>query len=138
MNEFPQKIIKAFSNIQKGMELFIKNTLKTEIDDNIVSYTLKNLMSAENIPEDIKDKCNKVIAILKDNEFVINMFIKGMRIKTMLLGKLGMMIEGGELRTNLLNYGISISDDKSELPKPEMFFDVTKEFYEKCIELYDK
>ena len=95
-------------------------------------YTFRHLISAEAIPTAKHKVCIEMIEILKGKGFIIDIFKKAMRIKTMLMGKSGMMTEGMNLRMTLLNLGIQISEDQSELPAPEEFVDIANRFYEDC------
>lgn len=138
-DNLPNDIIHSFVKIQEGMEIYLEYEMKKRnlsLDQEAKKYTFKYLISAEQTPQTKQGLCLEMIEILKEKSLIINTFKQAMRIKTMLLGKLGMMTEGLKLRMNLLNLGIQISDDKSELLTPAEFLDTANKFYEECEKKY--
>ena len=139
MNDLPSDILESFAKIQEGMELYLRDEMKKRniaIDQEAKRYTFRHLISAEPLPKTKETICLKMIEILKDEKYIINTFKNAMRIKTMLLGKSGMITEGMNLRMNLLNLGIQISEDKSEVPTPGKFVEIANNFYEECKNKY--
>jgi len=135
VNDLPSDILESFTKIQEGIELYLRYEMKKRnitIDQEALQYTFRHLISAEPLSETKETICLKMIEILKDEKYIINTFKNAMRIKTMLMGKAGMMMEGMNLRMNLLNLGIQISEDKTELPDPNVFIVSTEQFYEYC------
>lgn len=141
MNDLPSNILKSFAKIQEGMELYLRYEMKNRnisIDQEAIQYTFRHLISAEPLPEAKETICLKMIEVLKDEKYIIDTFKNAMRIKTMLVGKSGMMMKGMNLRMNLLNLGIQISEDKAELPDLNSFSTSTEQFYEYCKNNYLK
>ena len=135
MSDLSSDILKSFIKIQEGMELYLRyemEKINIAIDQEAMEYTFRHLISAEPLPKTKETICLKMIEILKDEKHIINTFKNAMRVKTMLMGKSGMMMEGMNLRMNLLNLGIQISEDKAELPDPNDFIVSTEQFYEYC------
>jgi hypothetical protein len=131
----PTDIMHSFAKIQQGMEIYLAYEMKKRnliLDQEAIKYTFRYLISAEQPPQIKQGLCSEIIGILKEEPCIINTFKQAMRIKTMLLGKTGIMTEGMNLRMNLLNLGIQISEDRSELPTPEEFVDMANRFYEDC------
>ena len=135
----PGDTLQSFAKIQEGMEIYLAFEMKKRnlsLDQEAKKYSFRYLISAEKPPQAKQELCLEIIEILKEASYIINTFKQAMRIKTMLLGKSGMMTEGMNLRMNLLNLGIQISDDNSELPTPNEFVDTANKFYEECKNKY--
>ena len=130
----------TFIKIQEGMYLFLRYELRQKgilENEDVIKNTFRHLISEEQIPEKIDSSCKEMIEILKSNDSIVTIFLKAMRIKTMMMSKIGLMEEGLTLRLHLLSLELSIAEDSSELPTPDEFFKEAGKFCSDCHKKYE-
>lgn len=124
----PEDFMNALINIREGIALYLKK--EHGFKDEAIGDVFRNLIAEEEIPKRSKDESGKIIEAIKNNRDALDMFLLGMRVKTMMMSKVGMLTEGVSLRAHLLELGMNITDSSSgEILSSEEFAEQTSNFY---------
>ena len=128
----------SFLQIREGMTLFLLYAFDNNLTKDEINNSFKNLISASIISDKDQYRHLEIIKVIRNNDRIVDFFVEAMRIKTMLLSKLGHVDEAIKIRMNLSEIGLSISEKSvnSEPMNPDEFFSESEIFLDECRKKY--
>ncbi len=137
-NDFENLIMNSFLQVREGMTLYLLHAFNNNLTKDEIDPTFENLISASPLSAKNQNRHLELLEVLIKNDRVADFFLEAMRIKTMLLSKIGHADEALEVRMNLLKNDLSISERSvtTDPMNPDEFIKEANIFLDECRKKY--